>query len=118
MDKMRKKQLQAKYKAYYPPMGVYMIKSKVDEGFVYLSSTNLPGAFNSVRFQLNLGSYPNKGLQKAWQEQGADAFEFQLIEELEYDKNDLDKDYRPDLTAMVELLLEELSEQKRVKMYR
>ena len=117
MDKTRKKELQEQYKDYHPPMGLLVIRNRQDGRFALMSSQNLPGSMNSVRFQLNLGSYPNQALQRAWQAQGQEQFIFEIVEELSYDEDDEGRDYRPDLQVLEELYWAGLSEEEQGKRY-
>ena len=109
MDKT-KKELREKYKQTPIPMGVYQIRNLAN-GKVFLGSAlNLPGILNSNRFQLNLGSHPNKKLQAEWKEFGGDSFVFEVLDELPATKwpgHDYKSDLK-DLKSLEELWFEKL----------
>ncbi|HWR43607.1 GIY-YIG nuclease family protein [Sporomusa sp.] len=84
MDK--RKELKLAYKETPRPMGAYQIKNNVT-GKIYVGSgMNLPGNFNSHRFQLNFKSHRNKALQEDWNLYGSDAFTFEVLESINADK--------------------------------
>lgn len=82
----KRKELKLAYKQTPRPMGVYQIKNQRNEKMLIGSSMNLPGAFNSNRFQLSLKVHRNNALQKEWDEYGADAFTFDTLETIDPDK--------------------------------
>lgn len=70
------------YKDNPPPMGVLRITNQVNGKTFLYSALNLPGAFNSQRFQLKTGTHPNRALQSDWNTFGPDAFAFEAAETL------------------------------------
>lgn len=96
----RKKELKELYKQTKSEMGIFAVRTK-DGGYCFLETTqNLKGKINSTRFQLQLGSHPNKDLQKQWNELGEEAFEIAVLENLEYDKDESKTDYSEELSIM------------------
>ncbi len=77
----RKKELKQLYKEAEIPAGVYQIKNTSNQKVFIGSSMNLNG-MNGQRFQLEMGSHRNKKLQQEWQEFGAEAFVFEVLETL------------------------------------
>ena len=105
---MDRKSIIREYKDTHRPMGVYMIKNKVNGKVLIGSSTNLPAILNRYRAELKMGSCRNILLQNEWQQFGSDAFEFveaELLEPLD------DPNYDPseDLKFLEELWTEKLS---------
>ncbi len=83
-----RKQLIRDYKARKTPRGVFAVRSS--SGRVWVgASTNLDGAKNGLWFILDNGNYKDKTLQQEWNELGADAFQFEIIEKLDDDVSDL-----------------------------
>lgn len=80
---MDKKELKNQYKHTLRPMGVYQIRNKLNEKIFVGSSINLDGIKNRNKFQLKLGSHPNRILQKDWEEFDEEDFIFEVLEELE-----------------------------------
>ncbi|MEL7649957.1 MAG: GIY-YIG nuclease family protein [Sedimentibacter sp.] len=96
----RKKELKELYKQTKSEMGIFAVQAK-DGGYCFLETTkNLKGKINSTRFQLQLGSHPNKDLQQKWNELGEEAFEIAVLEKLEYDKDESKTDYSEELSIM------------------
>ena len=88
-------------------MGVFQIRNVTNERVFVASSMNLPGAFNSNRFQLEMGNHRNKMLQADWNELGADKFEFEILEEVP-ERSDTGYDYKADVEFLEDLWLEKL----------
>ena len=82
-------------------MGVFMYKC-LPTGKVYLGcGQNMKADMNGLSFQLKLGSYlPNKNLQNDWSRYGEAGFEIAILEQLEYDKDELKTDYSEDLRIL------------------
>lgn len=97
-DKQKRKELAEQYKNRHPDMGIVCWQCG-DDMWVDMS-TNAETDYNGTRFQLELGSWPNKALQKAYKE-NPDGCRFSLVKKLEYD------DYADDRTDDLKLLLME-----------
>ena len=89
-------------------MGVYRVRNTVNERSLVAASVDLPAMLNRQRTQLRLGAHPNRTLQKDWNELGAEAFAFEVLDTLsppdrpDYDPSD-------DLRVLEELWLDRLS---------
>jgi len=81
MDK-KKRDLKNEYRQNPPKMGVYQVRNEQNGRIFIGSALNVGGAINSSRVQLNAGSHPNRKLQTEWREFGADAFKFEILDEL------------------------------------
>ncbi len=100
--------LKRKYREEGAAMGIYAV-SNTRNGKVLIGGTmNLPGAINRAQFSLKLGSHSNRELQREWKEMGADAFTFEVLDELERSDPDPSHDYRDDLAALEVMWLEKL----------
>ncbi len=74
--------IKREYKERKRPAGVFQVKN-VKNGKVLLgSSLNLEGALNRHKFELFTGSHRSKELQADWNEQGPEAFVFEVLEEV------------------------------------
>lgn len=51
-------------------MGIFIVQNKVNNKYLLVTTQNLHGMINRVRFQLNSGGHPNRELQKEWKEFG------------------------------------------------
>lgn len=76
----RRKELKLEYKQTPLPMGVYQLTNNVNGKVLIGSSMNLPGKKNSLLFQLKSGCHSSKDLQADWNEFGAAAFSFAIVE--------------------------------------
>lgn len=102
-----KKRLKREYKETPRPAGVYRVWNKVDDKSLVGSSLNLPGILNRHGFDLKLGNHRNRELQQDWNERGADAFEFEVLDTLE-PSEDPNRNVADELKALEELWLERL----------
>lgn len=111
MDNNRKKELKELYKQMKPEMGVFIIRANFAQQCHLLATASLKGTINRVRFQLNAGSYPQKVLQRAWKEHGEAGFTVEVLEKLEYDRDETKTDYSEELAILKMLWVEKLLQQ-------
>ena len=78
----RKERIRA-YKETERPMGVFRVYNAANGKSFVGSSNDLPAMLNRQRFQLELGSHPNRELQRDWNECGADTFVIEVLDTLE-----------------------------------
>lgn len=107
----RRKELKEMYKNLRPDMGLFIIKSKINDKCYIEGTQDLKAALNSTKFKLGLGNHPNKELQKHWQEQGEPSFTIQILEELKYDEDETKIDYSEELDILKLLWEDRLSSQ-------
>lgn len=103
----RRKELKLTYKETPRPMGVYQIKNTVTGRLLVASGMDLPGNFNSNRFQLNMKSHRNKELQADWNLYGPDAFTFEVLESINPEKT-AKEDWRSAVAELEEKWLDTL----------
>ena len=105
----RKKELKEQYKQMKSEMGIFEVRSKDNSVYFLETTQNLKGKINSTRFQLQLGSHPNKEMQAEWNRRGESDFVIETLEKLDYDKDDDSKtDYSEELSIMKMLWEEKL----------
>ncbi|MBB6733992.1 GIY-YIG nuclease family protein [Cohnella zeiphila] len=81
MDKSKRKELLEQYKEIKTYMGVIQVRNK-ETGQIFLDSyPNLKNKWLTIQTQLDMGRFANAGLQKDWKEQGAGAFEYEVLEQ-------------------------------------
>jgi group I intron endonuclease len=102
-----KKELIRQYKQTLQPMGVYQIKNLTNGKIFIGSSANIPGKFNSHKFQLRQGVHMNKELQNDFRQLGEEKFAFEVLDTLE-PKEDPKYNYADDLKTLEEMWLEKL----------
>lgn len=106
----RKKELKEQYKQMKSEMGIFAVHTKDGEKYFLETTQNLKGKINSTRFQLQHGSHPNKTMQTEWNQRGEEEFVIEILEQLEYDKDDETKtDYSEELSIMKMLWEEKLN---------
>jgi len=104
-----RKALKREYKEARRPMGVYRVRNTVNGKSFVGASADLQAIFNRHRAQLRFGMHPVKALQKDWNEFGAEAFEFEILDTLTPPKDRPDYNPADDLRALDGLWLEKLS---------
>ena len=102
------KKLKEAYKNTKKEMGVYKISSQNSKNTYIGTAKDLKGIMNSIRFQLNLGSYPNKQLQNEWKELGSESFKVEVLDILSYSKDETKTDYSGDLKTLAEMWHEKI----------
>lgn len=118
MDKNRKKELQQQYMQAKHPMGVFIIRSKVNNKCHIQSTPDLRGVMNGAYVRLAGGRHPYKELQQEWNEYGAGNFEIEILEQLQYDEKDEEKsDYSEEL-ALLQMIWEEKLAGQNVEFYK
>lgn len=105
---MDRKALIRQYKESRRPMGVFRVKNTADGRSLVGTSVDLPAMLNRQRAQLRLGAHPNRAIQKDWNELGAEAFEFEILDTLA-PPDEPDYDPSGDLRVLEGLWLEKLS---------
>jgi hypothetical protein len=78
-----RKALIREYKQAARPMGVYRVTEAVSGQALVGWSLDLPARLNRHRAAFESGAHPEKDFQRAWNEHGATAFEFEVIDTLE-----------------------------------
>lgn len=105
----RRKELKELYKNMKVDMGLFIIKSNLNDKYYIEGTQDLKGTINSTKFKLELGKHPNKELQKYWKEHGESSFTIEILDKLEYDKDELKVDYSEELNILRMIWEEKLS---------
>lgn len=113
-----KKELINKYREMKPEMGVLVVRNKQNKKWFLDVNSDLKSMFNRIRFQLKMGGHPNQELQKEWNAQGENNFAFEVIDRLEYSKDETKTDYRDELKTLKSMWLEKLTEESKVEFYK
>ena len=107
MNNDRKKELRAQYDQRKPDMGVVCWQSG-EEMWIAVSK-DAKADYNSSLFQLRLGSYPNKELQRAYTA-APETFRWSLLKQLDYEERE--EDHSADLELLYLLCQEEYPQAK------
>lgn len=100
-----RKELKDAYKQMKFRMGIFQIRNTSNGKIMLGSSSDLRAAWNSQRLQLELGSHPNKALQREWKQFGPGHFVYEILEEIEQPEGE-PFDPRRELKALLALYLE------------
>jgi len=106
MDK--RKELKEKYKMMKPDMGVFIIKSNLNNKCYIEGAKDLKSKINRAKFQLEFGNFPNKELQQEWKKYGENNFSVEILEILKYDEDETKNDYSEDLALLTMVWQERL----------
>lgn len=113
----RRKELKELYRNMKPDMGIFTIKSNLNNKCHIEGSQNLKGTINRAKFRLNFGNYSNKELQNEWKENGEESFTIEILENLKYDKDESKTDYSEDL-AILKMIWEEKLFKQGIEFYK
>jgi len=108
MADVDRKALRRDYKETPRPAGVYRVRNTAQRRALVGSSPNLPGILNRHRFQLDDGSHTDKELQRDWRALGADAFSFDVLDELP-PQDDADVDVGEELAVLLAMWRDKLA---------
>lgn len=89
-------------------MGIYRVHNTRTDRSLVGRSVDLPAILNRERSQLKLHVHRNTDLQRDWDALGADAFVFEVLDELEAPDGQPDYDPTEDLKLLEAMWLERL----------
>ncbi len=110
---MDRRDLIRKYKETPRPAGIYRVRNTINGRSVVGASPDLPGMLNRIRFQLAHGSHPDSDLQQDWHAFGADAFIFEILDQLA-PSSDPGHDLTEDLQVLLRMWIEKLAEKNKI----
>lgn len=113
----RKKELKMQYKQTKPDMGIFIIRSKVNNMCYIQATPDLRGVMNGAFVRLQGGFHPNRGLQKEWKAFGSENFTIEILEKLEYAQDEAKTDYTEDLT-LLQMLWEDKLRSENMEFYK
>jgi hypothetical protein len=104
---MDKSALKRTYKDNPPAAGIFQI-TNTQNGKVWIGKgMNVQGILNSQQAQLQFGSHRNPDLQQDYNRDGAEKFDFKVLDQLEM-SNKTSQEMQEDLAALEILWLEKL----------
>lgn len=110
MDKQQRRELRAQYDQRKPDMGVVCWRSH-DQMWI-ATSEDAAADYNGTLFQLKLGSWPNREMQKAYT-QDPDSFQWSLLKRLDYKERE--DDHADDLELLFLMCQEEYPQARRMR---
>lgn len=99
----RRKEIRNEYKERKQLGGVYKIANTLNGKYLLGYAANLNSIQNRFQFAITTGSTVHPKLQKDWQEQGAQAFTLEILEELEQKPGQSQAEFMDDLKTLEEL---------------
>ena len=102
-----RKEIIRTYKQRVAPMGIFQVRNTENGKILVDKSKALDTKYNSILFQLKMGSFPNKELQEDFLKYGEAVFVYEVLDRLE-PKDDPLYNYDDDLKTLEQLWLEKL----------
>ncbi|NLM44872.1 MAG: GIY-YIG nuclease family protein [Clostridiales bacterium] len=112
----RKKELKEWYKQMKPDMGIFIIRCKENNKCYIQATHDLKGVMNGAKMKLGANMHPCRELQKEWNQFGEGNFTIEILEKLEYDKDDSKTDYKDEL-ALMHMIWEEKLQKEALEFY-
>ncbi|MES2975994.1 MAG: GIY-YIG nuclease family protein [Pseudomonadota bacterium] len=101
------RELKRQYKEVPPPMGVFVIRNRASQRIYIGASTNVQGAINRARFDLQRKGHRNAPLQADWLACGEAGFSLEVLDTVKL-RDDPAFDPRAELESLLALWREEL----------
>jgi hypothetical protein len=112
MQKEEKKKLLTQYKNRTLAGGVVAVKNKVNGKMWIEGVVDIEGRRNRFEFIKNTGSAVPLNIRQDWQKDGADAFSFEIIEELEQKDGQTREEFAKDIEVLKALWLEKFKQEE------
>lgn len=106
MDKLSKKALKEQYRNRPVCGGVYFIKCSQGNQVWLRATTDLFGARNRFIFSQSMDTSPDSSMREAWNQYGAEAFSFEVAEEIIKKDTQTEAEFSDDVNVLLELWLE------------
>jgi len=99
----RRKEIINEYKARKLHGGVYKVTNTLSRKYLIGSATNLESIQNRFQFAMTTGSAFHPKLRKDWEELGAQAFTFEILEELKQRSDQSQAEFLEELEILEQL---------------
>lgn len=108
MDKESKKKLKEAYKNKTVTGGIYSITNTITEKKYIYMTRDLAGSKNRFEFAKVSNTCVNITLSKEWEIYGGDAFTFKILETLDREPEQTDKEFQDDLALLLNIWKEKV----------
>jgi len=108
---MTKKELTEAYKERQIIGGIFKITNSANHKFLLGNTADIKSFTNRYRFAQNFGKAPFPKLQNDWEQLGSKAFGFEILEQLEKNPIQSDKDFLADLKILELMWLDKFNDQ-------
>ena len=106
-----KKALKAQYKSRKVIGGVYGIRCAAENALWLRATTDLAGAENRFAFSVMTNLCPEPIMAKAWKTHGAAAFSLEILETLQKQESQTDREFAQDIDTLLALWAEKTNTQ-------
>lgn len=103
MEKLSIKAMKEQYKNRVLIGGVYCVKCNVNNNFWVRATTNLQGSKNRFEFSVSTNSCPEMCMLEAWNQFGASAFSFEILEEIQKKETRTEREFSDDVNTLLEI---------------
>nr|WP_314463139.1 GIY-YIG nuclease family protein [uncultured Clostridium sp.] len=110
MENLTRKALKEQYKNRVLTGGIYRISCSGDKSYWLRASFDMQGSKNRFTFSKTTDSCPEICMLKAWNQYGASAFSFEIVEEIEKKDTQTERQFSDDVNTLLELWKEKLME--------
>jgi hypothetical protein len=106
VEKFSKKELKEQYKNREIIGGVYRIKCN-GNGRTWIKSTkNMAGQKNRIEFSISTNSCPEPDMSVEWEQYGAKAFSFVILEEIKRGETQTEHEFTNDINLLCDIWIE------------
>ena len=112
MESNSKKEMVTEYKERKVIGGICAIKNTANGKMLLAAVNDLQAYKNRFGFSQSMGGCLHIKLQQDWEEFGADAFAFEILEELVKKETQTTKEFSEDIKILKEIWLEKLDQAK------
>jgi hypothetical protein len=108
----RKKILRSEYKERKTTGGVFKITNTINGRYVLQGEINVQRFRSRYDFALKTGSCVLNKLQEEWIKYGAEAFTFEILEEIDKNDTQTEKEFKEDVKLLEEMWAEKFDSEK------
>jgi hypothetical protein len=112
MEKHTKKELKEQYKNRSVIGGVYCIRCNGNGRMWIKSAKNLYGQKNRFEFSVMINSCPEADMYSEWSQYGAKTFSFDVLEEIEKQETQTDREFIEDIGILLEMWIEKQQQEE------
>lgn len=106
MEKLTKKTLKEQYKNRTSTGGVYCIKCNGNSNWWLRATKDIQSSKNRFLFSISINSCPETHMLDAWNQFGASAFSFEILEELQKKESQTEREFLEDINTLLEIWTE------------
>jgi hypothetical protein len=108
MDKLSRKALKEQFKNRLLIGGIYCIKCSGNNNLWIRATTDMQSAKNRFIFSMSINSCPETCMIESWNQFGASAFSFKILEEIQKKETQTEREFSDDVNTLLEIWSEKL----------